>query len=296
MNKFKGAALIALFSCMSFSLITGCGSGGKKPEDIEARVKALEEKGVPDSVLASVKVYIYNVKAAQKGSNMGVIRKYTDSMAIGITQAETWYQKSMEEFKPYIESKKQELTTKKSSLTGLHLRTADSMFTLIDSLVGINWLIQAKNKVDKLDSIMPVLLENEKKASEIKPGLVGKWVDSHWEKPEDANYKALNKRIYVLKKDGTFEGTESMVGQTTEFLKEDWTFLSWGKYDLRGDTIHFFTEREKCAKQIFTQWHLKKNAWVKDVKPTYDSTITDGSKDRTIEFSYLKENFKKSKK
>ncbi|HLV33170.1 MAG TPA: hypothetical protein VKY57_16505 [Chitinispirillaceae bacterium] len=292
-NRSMGIVFMLLFTCMSFTLLTGCGTSEKKLEEIEGRISALEEKGVPDSVLSSVKVYVYNVKAAKKGSNAGIIRKYADSMAIGIEQAESWYQKSMEEFKPYVESKKQELGEQKINLTGLQLKTVDSMFTLVDSLVQINWLIQAKNKVDKLDSIMPVLLENEKKASEIRNKLTGKWTDIHWVKPEDVNYKALDKRIYTFKKDGSFEGSESLKGQTTEFLKEDWHFLSWGKYDLKGDTIHLFIDREKCLRQIFIQWHINKKTWVKDEKPTYDSTITDGSKDRFITFDYLKENFRK---
>jgi hypothetical protein len=40
----------------------------------------------------------------------------------------------------------------------------------------------------------------------------------------------------------------------------------------------------------------KKKEWRKEPKPTYDSTITDGSQDRFISFADLKEDFEQTKK
>ncbi|NLG17504.1 MAG: hypothetical protein GX556_09275 [Fibrobacter sp.] len=286
-------------SCLVLSaaaafIIAGCGgASGDKLAEIENRIKALSDKGVPDSVLADVKVYLYNVTSAKKNSNAGNARKYTDSMLVAIVDAEKWYDKSMQEFKPYLENLRKNIVERKSALSGLQLKTADSVLSVADSFTNLNWIIQARWKMDKLDSIMPVLEQNEKTAQKLRKQLVGKWGDSHWIKPEEASYKALNKSIYKFTTDGKFEGSEEMNGQTTDYMKEDWQFLSWGTYDLKGDTIHLFISREKCPRQIFTQLNVKENKWIKNVKPTYDSTITNGSKDRFIMFDYLKENFKK---
>lgn len=294
MLKLKRLIPYLALSVISAVLAVGCGGASeKKLAEIESRIKALQEKGVPDSVLANVKVYHYNVISAKKVSNAGNAKKYTDSMLVAIVKAEQWYETSMQEFKPYIDNLRKKIVDKKSALTGLQLKTADSVLSIADSFINLNWLIQARWKMDKLDSLMPLLEENEAKAQKIRKQLVGKWGDSHWIKPEDANYKALDKRVYKFTKDGKFEGSEEMNGQTTDYMKEEWQFLSWGTYDLKGDTIHLFISREKCPKQVFTQLNVRENKWVRNVKSTYDSTITNGSKDRFIVFDYLKENFKK---
>ena len=61
-------ALSVNFCCAGSGL---WGASEKKLAEIESRIKALQEKGVPDSVLANVKVYHYNVISAKKVSNAG---------------------------------------------------------------------------------------------------------------------------------------------------------------------------------------------------------------------------------
>jgi len=272
--------------------MTGCGKKASV-EEVEARMNVLTEKGIPDSVLANLKVYIYNIRSGQKVNNFTIVKKYSDSMRVAIVKAEEWYANALETTKPYLESLRKSIVERKSNLTGLHLLTADSILNIADSLEKINFLVFARTKMDKLDSLMPVLLENEKKAQEISKKIIGKWGDAHWEKAEDANYKALSRRFFTFKKDGTFESSEEMVGQTTPYMKEDWLFLSWGKYAFKGDTIHLNVTREKCPKQVFTHLNVRTNKWEKKVSPTYDSLITNGSKDKFLIFSDFKSNFKK---
>jgi hypothetical protein len=75
-------------------------------------------------------------------------------------------------------------------------------------------------------------------------------------------------------------------------MKEDWKFISWGNYDFRGDTIILSINREKCPKQIFTRYWTNEKVWKKEVKPTYDSTLTE-PKIEFITYKTLKEDFKK---
>ncbi|HEX3018726.1 MAG TPA: hypothetical protein VHP36_00415 [Chitinispirillaceae bacterium] len=293
MNRFFKCLIALSLISMVIMSVTGCKSGPKAPE-VEARIKALLEKGVPDSVVADAKIALYNVNMGQKTNNSTLIRKYSDSMAVGIEKAEKWYSDAMASYKPYIDNLKKTISEKKSGLTGLHLKTADSLLAIADSFANINWLVQAKAKMDKLDSIMPVLLNNEKTANDIKKSVIGKWMDAHIVQAEDQPFKARSIRFFNFGKDGKFESAEEMVGQTTPFLKEDWKFISWGNYDFRGDTIVMSITREKCPKQIFTQLWVKENKWKKDVKPTYDSTFTN-PKIETILYKTLKEDFKKER-
>jgi hypothetical protein len=274
-------------------------SCGKKGPSAEDRIKALETKGVPDSVLSNVKLYLYNIENFAKTGQSGNGGLYKDSLKTGLAAAEAWYEKTMRESNGYIESIKKTIADRKAGLSGLPLRDCDSLLKVADSFVAINWMIQARLQFEKLDSVMPTLLENQKKAAEIRPKLFGTWKNVHiLRPPEDekgAHYKAVETSIYSFAKNGAFNGIEEKLGQSTPFLKEDWKFLSWGTYDLLGDSIYLFITREKCAKQIYTQLNIKTNTWERKVQPTYDSTITNNKKDKFITYDDLKQDFKKAK-
>lgn len=285
--------------CLSLLLVAGLAVNcGKKGPTMEERIKALEEKGVPDTILADIKVYLYNVTSLAKTGQGGKARTYRDSLKNGLAAAEAWYDQTMTANKPIIDNLYKSFTERKATLTGLPLRDADSLIKIADSLIAKNWLIAARTKLEQFDTIMGILVRNETTAKELRKKLVGTWKDVHIVRPnEDEGYKfkATETRVYKFGADGSFEGQEEMHGQTTPFMKEDWKFISWGKYDLMGDTIYQFIEREKCVQQIFTQLNAKTNKWDRNVKPTYDSTITNNSKDRFITFDDLKIAFKKIK-
>jgi hypothetical protein len=268
---------------------------GKKGPTIEQRIQALEEKGAPDSILSNAKVYFSYLKnpvAANQG-------KYKDSLKMAINGAEAWYAKAMTESKTYIESVRKTIVDRKAQLTGLHLKDCDELLQTADSLVKINWLIAAREKFEKLDAAMPSFLANQKKADELRPTIIGTWKAVNTIHPTEddpgAKWKAVETRIYTFAKDGSFNGSEEKHGQTAQYWKEDWKFLSWGKYDFIGDSIYLFIKREKCAQQIYTQFNLKTNQWVKKVEPNYDSTYTNNKKDKYITYADLKSDFKKSK-
>jgi hypothetical protein len=278
--------------------VTSCGKKGSSAS-AEDRIKTLEAKGVPDSVVSNVKLYLYNITSLGKIGQSGQVHLYKDSLKNGLAAAEAWYEKTMQENKVYIESVKKSIADRKSGLTGLPLKDCDSLLKVADSFVAINWLMQARSNFEHIDAVMPTLLENRKKAAEIRPKLFGTWKDVHIVRPpedeEGAHYKAVETSIYSFAKDGAFSGMEEKHGQSTHYLKEDWKFLSWGTYDLMGDSIYLLITREKCVQQIYTRLHLKTNKWNREVQPTYDSTITNHKRDKFITFDDLKLAFKKGK-
>ena len=101
----------------------------------------------------------------------------------------------------------------------------------------------------------------------------------------------------TFKKDSTYNSTEQLKGQTSEYIKEDWKFINSGIWRMKGDTIMLNVQREKCVKQVYWNYLVKngKAQWVKNVAPTYDSTYTDGKKDRFMTFEYVKDYFKRTK-
>jgi len=296
MNRFRTVALYTLVLSLLAGVVVQC---GKKGPTVDERIKTLQDKGTPDSILSSVKVYLYNVNNLGKTGQMGKARQYKDSLKTGLAAAEAWYEKSMVENKTYIDEIKKTIAASKSKLTGLPLKDCDSMLKVADSFVTLNWLIQARTHFENISAVMPTLLKNQERAAELTPLLIGTWKDVHAVLPpedeEGPRYKAVETRIYSFAKDGGFTGVEEMHGQTTPYMKENWKFLSWGTYDLMGDTIYMYVTREKCAQQSFTQLNVKTNKWIKNDKPTYDSTITNSKKDKFIVYDDLKIAFKKSR-
>jgi hypothetical protein len=267
----------------------------KKGPTFEQRIKALSDNGAPDSILSNAKIYLSNVRNLNRSVQNG---KYKDSLKTSLAAAEAWYGKAMTESKAYIESTRKTIMDKKAQLSGLALKDCDKLLLTADSLVKINWLIPARAEFEKIDAAMPALLESQKKAAELRPKIIGTWKDVHVEHPqeeENAKYKALITRIYTFGKDGSFSGSEEKHGQTYQYMKEDWKFLSWGTYDFSGDSIYLFISREKCAQQLYNQFNLKTKQWVKKSEPLYDSTITNNKKDKFLTYDDLKSEFKKIK-
>ncbi|MBN1760106.1 MAG: hypothetical protein JW863_17400 [Chitinispirillaceae bacterium] len=283
--------------CISIAVAFLAVSCGKKGPSIEERIQTLQDKGTPDSVLANVKVYLYQYNSAKKMSQAGKARSYKDSLQNGIVAAEAWYEQAMATNKPIIDQLRKSFVDRKEGLSGLPLKDADSLLKIADSLIGQNWLVQARTKLEQFDQVMNILVENETKAKDIRKKIIGTWKDVHTlSSPDDSpkKFSAKEIRFFTFKNDGSFESSEECKGQTDIIRKEDWQFLSYGTFDLMGDTIYQFIDREKCTRQIYTFLDPKTMKWkTPEVKPTYDSTITNGSKDRFIVYSDLKLEFKK---
>ena len=296
MKRFKYPSLYVVPLGIFLALNLQCGGlNKKKTQDVENRLKILESKGVPDSLTAGVKVFLYNYATAKKLGNSTDASKMTDSIFNTLANAEKWYQDFLNQNKSQVLSSLSSLQSQKANLSGLQLRAADSLSTAIDSLVKADLLIKAKEKVSEALALMPALLKDQKTAIKTRPTLLGNWKDVHVVKAEEGNFKYTESTTYSFKSDGTFEGSETRKGQSSPYFKEDWQFLSWGTYDLKGDTVCLFVTREKCPRQIYTQLNTKDNKWKEDKKAIYDSTITDRGKDRSIPFTFLKQNYKKSK-
>ena len=289
MKILKSSVWVLFVSFAVVTLVTNC---GKKMSinDAETRIKALEEKGIADSLIDDAKVYLFQAKTAKSMGQTSKKKKYMDSLYMFLENAEASLSTAAQNFKPLVDSLRRSIDERKSLLTGLQLTDAENLDAVLDSFAEKGWLVQAKDKAIDLDSIMDRLVRDEEHMKKIRPQVIGRWVSSRVPKE---GYKAVETRKFTFKKDGKYEADEQMKGQTSEFTKEDWRFLSWGDYELKGDTIFMHVKREKCLKQLYHNYkEIKgKMRWEPYVAPTYDSTITDGSKDRYFTFEYVKEFF-----
>ncbi len=279
--------------CIAFFSISGCGVSEKKLKDAEQRMQALQQGGIPDSLLTEARVLIVQARTAkQLGNGIGAKTNYDSAMGI-LAKAESGYGATTAEVKPFVESLRKSLGEKKLNFSGNILKEADSLLGVVDAFIKANKWPEAKAKSLEVDTVFMSLEKSAQLARELRPKLLGTWSGSQAIKEEGAN--AVEKKSFAFTPDGKIAIVEERTGLTNPSLKEDWKFESWGTYDLVGDTILIFVNREKCDKQVYLNLREqgKKKDWVKTEKPPYDSAITSGKKDRYITFDYLKESFKK---
>jgi hypothetical protein len=271
--------------------LTGCGVSQKTIDAYETQLKALETKGVPDSILSSVRVYLAQIKGGKQSGLGTVVRTSTDSVKRYLAAAETWYQSTVQTAKPRVDSLVKYFTATKAGLSGMQLKEADSQLAVVNSYIKQTWYMQAQLHAEQLDSLMLQLLKDEETAKKTDAQVRGT-VWNMVKKLTADGASAVQKNRISFKKDGSYEMSEEMKGLTKPTLKEEWLFKTWGTYAMKGDTILLSTKRENRVRQIYV--HIDGNKEMKRIedKP-YDSTITNGSKDRFFTLDYLKENFKK---
>ncbi len=287
-------SIVVFLSLTAIVTMIGCGVSDSKLADAEKRIETLLEKGVPDSLLSPAKVFVYQARDAKKRGNGALARASADSMETLISQAEQNYTQDLERLRPYIDSLKGVFSDKRKELSGLQEKRLDSLVAVVDSFAQMNWLLQAEAKAKELVEYLPQLEKFEKIASEYRPKVYGRWVfKDKITKESDPTVNAVQYKIFTFNRDGSASFIEKKKGKSGQFLKEDWEFRSYGKFDLFADTVHLIADRFAAVKQDFTE--LKKvddkPKWVKTSHPTYDSTITDGSQNRYIHYKDLNEDF-----
>jgi len=276
-------------------MISGCGVSGKKLNAAEQRIAMLQQKGVPDSLLTEARVLLVQARTAkQLGNGIGAKSEY-DSLEKLLTTAESSNGATVDQVKPGVTAMRKSIAERKLTLTGMQLAEADSLLAVLDATIAKNDWQTARDQAAMIDTVITSLLKNETTAKEVKPKVVGTWNSTEIIKNKEDKSNAVEKKSFTFAPDGKVDINEERNGQTNEALKEDWKFESWGTYSMKGDTILMNITREKCLKQVYENLRVKKGKkeWVKIEKPTYDSTISNGKKDRYMAFDFLKGNFKK---
>ncbi len=296
MKRFLAVILVA-----TAALITiGCGASQKKIEEGEQRISALVQKGVPDSILSKARVYLYQAREEQKRGNMGKAKEAQEQMLVHIAEAEKKYEADLSRLKPYLDSIKNDIAEQTKELTGLHKRCLDSLMNPIDSLIGLGYLMQADAKLDTVAKYVPDLVKEQELSKKVRKDVVGVWrfkdITKH---SQDKSVHAVEEKIFTFRSNGKGHFIEQKSGKVSPFAKQDYRFDSYGKWDVKGDTIHLLVDRFQRKREIVEDLKKQDNGkkeWIKTSQTPYDSAITDGSQNRFVEMSVLKMDFKHSKK
>jgi hypothetical protein len=288
--------VVSILACM----IAACSVSDRTLNNAEKRINALKSKGVPDSALSPCIVYLYQARESKRMNQAGDSRMAAKNLRIELAKAEALYRDHISKLKPSVDSLLSIIHAARKNYDGMVLKKVDSVLAIVDSFVQINWLLQAHTKAEELAKRLPQFTFDAERTAEVTPRLPGTWICTITTKgKENRAINAVEKKIFTFNTDGTGKLIQNKKGQSGPYLKEDWEFVSWGKWDVNGDTVHLFVNRFAAVRQSFTRMYLhdggKRKEWRAENQPTYDSLITDGSQDRFITFSDLQKDFVRSK-
>ena len=285
---------------LSLFLLTSCGGvNQKKLDDASARLEKLSNSGLPDSLLIDAKMGLFEAKKAKKKNLSKEVKENYNLAIVALDKADSILAKSISDKKPLVTESLNSLKEKSSKeLKGLHLKAMDSILDTTEKLIQKDWILDAEKSLSYADSLLTDLQKQQDAAQKLKPKLYGTWkYDRIITNSEDKSVHAEEIKIFSFYKNGKAKFVEQKKGKSAPALKEDWKFVSYGTWDVKGDTIKVFVNRFACPIQKFEELHNKdgKMVWEKKSQPTYDSTITDGSQDRYITYEDLKEDFVKQR-
>jgi hypothetical protein len=293
---------LAIYALIALGLgIAGCAPSDRALNNAENRITVLKSKGVPDSALSPSLVYLYQARESKRKNEAGDSRNAAKLLRSELAKAEAIYRDNISNLKPSVDSLRAIMQSARGKYSGLVLKKFDSLTAIADSFMGINWLLQASTKAQEIVARIPQFNFDADRSKELLERLPGEWIcvtKSKGDNCKDIN--AVEKKIFTLQKDGKAQFVETKKGQSGPFFKEDWEFVSKGTWDVNGDTLCLFINRFTAVRQMFEKLFIedggKKKVWKKEQQPTYDSAITDGSQNRFITFSDLKEDFKQEQK
>jgi len=284
----------------AFALVVGCG-GSVNEKELDAaqkRIDDLKSKGVPLERLTEARVFLGQAREDREKKNNSAAKRGYDSAEVHIKKAESFYDKEVANLGPEIDKAKGTAVKAKEELTGYQIRKIDSIVVIVDSLKRLDWLLQANNVAQDLVKLLPFLKEDENKTRKIMNKIPGEWVFTEKEKSvESALVNAVITKTFKFGdlKSKSIHLIEKKLGYSSPYLHEDWQFESRGTYGFKGDTIMLSISRFTIVRQRFKRLHKidGKDVWKDEPQPEYDSTITDGSQDRSITYEDLTADFKR---
>jgi len=179
----------------------------------------------------------------------------------------------------------------------MQVRKIDSVKAVVDSLVKSSTPVEAEKVARSLAGSVPQLRADEEKSGEMRRTMPGTTWEYSFRKSSDVHKEvnAMERKVFSFQRDGKATFAESEKGRSDQNTKTDYEFVSYGTWDIAADTMFVFVNRFVAKRQIIEARGEKdgKEYWKRDVGPTYDSVITDGSQDRWITLADLKEDFKR---
>jgi len=290
MNKRMLVRLLGLTVIVS---LVACGVSEKAIQSGQMKIDALKAQGIPDTLLSQSKLLLRQAKDESFRNNNSVANKAYADFKKEIVQVETSFKASLPQMESELSTVRGQVQSVKSQLSGMQVIYLDSLMRLVDSCASANALPDAVAKIKLVVAALPQLQKDEENSQNIKEKVYGTWTCTNLTKhSEDPSVNAVEKKIFILNRDGSAKFIEKKSGKSGPYLKEDYEYVSTGTYGFRGDTVYLSISRFAAVKQNFSRMvDLKAKKWQPDNHPSYDSAITDKSQDRFIAYPDLTADF-----
>ncbi len=264
-------------------------------EEGKAKVAELASKGVPEREMSDIKMYIFQMETARKTGNNSMFGIYQDSLTTALATFEAKMADILAGAGPFMDSLRRDCDAKVAQLNGLHLAEAEKGKRPVDSLMAIeSQKLYARDRLMTWALDLDTLITQQKLADSLRGEFVGIWVKE--EESPDKRYPRLERTEIHMKKDGTLFIMEGGKGKLDDVSSDDWLIESYGTWDVMGDVARHYITREKLVRQIYTGIDPQTGKLRTDKKPTYDSTVAQGKKDRFASWDALNKDFKRFRK
>ena len=251
------ALTVALF-------LTACQPFEARFADVRDRLNALEGKGLPDSVIAPVRLSLVAAEGHRARNRGSDANKALREGLAAVVRAEDFLENSLSVKLPEIRKRRDALAARvNSDLRGLHKQSADSILQQIDSLLDIKFVFRAERVVKQMEDNFPRKQRSQHLADSIRP-LINGTVWTYTERTthaHDKNVNAVENKTFRFNRDGTAYFEERKQGQSAPNLRENYRFETWGTWDMRGDTIHILANRFTQHRQEFWQLNELTGRW-----------------------------------
>ncbi|MCL2183917.1 MAG: hypothetical protein FWB85_10670 [Chitinispirillia bacterium] len=265
-----GAAVLA--ACLSAGL--GC-SNKVSVEEGRAKIQELSSRGVPERQMSDLKMYLFNMETAQKTGNSKQYNLYRDSLTVALAEFEVKMGEQLKNADEFMKTTMEAADAKMETLKGLHLQEAQRLRAPVDSVRKIeSQKLDARNRVEQFGLEIDTLAMEQKTADSLRGEFVGVWVME--KESSDAALKMVERTEIHLRADGSLFKMEGRKGQLSADAREDWMFESRGSWDLKGDLVGLYVNKEKRVRQIFEGIDPATGKKRKESQPPYDSTVNRG--------------------
>jgi len=250
--------LVGLFALAALFL-AGCQSYEDLSSNVEERFEVLLQKGLPDSLITPIRMPLTTARLDKQRKRSSDAQRNMKVALEAVVRAEKYLEKSLSEIKPQVVAARNSLAARAGNeLRGLHKADADSIIAVVDSFLNINFVFRAQNVVQQFERNFAGMVTAQATADNIRPRVAGTWVYLDTAKHAfDRNVNAVDRRVFVLNRDGTGRFTSEKRGQSAPNLREEWRFETVGTWDLRGNNIHLHATRWSGSDQRF--WQLNEN-------------------------------------
>ncbi len=176
MNRMMVRGIIAGLLAAGVVVLSNCGVSKQELAGAEKRMEELKTKGVPDSVLSKVKVYLFEAREAAEKNESSRARKAADSLEVALQEMESYYADHVAKLPPVIDSLLDETDKARSELSGMQIRKLDSLQAAVDSLMKNSAPVEAERLARGLVEYMDTLKADEAKAKQLRSTVPGTWV------------------------------------------------------------------------------------------------------------------------